>query len=169
MLNPYTCILMIWHSTWHFQVELPFWHHDCHDMDTLSVLLAFCEGNPLATDGFLKQRASNAESVSMPWYYHDNNMPWMCLEAVFWLKTSMFYIEQTPLTLAMQTCNFLIRHSLWVECGTRVNTLSLKNIVYKYNKNTKYTFYNGTSWGPFYSHGLTLMPAWISNCIHYKV
>ena len=26
-----------------------------------------------------------------------------------------------------------------------------------------------TSWGPFYWHGLTLIPAWISNYIHYKV
>ena len=26
-----------------------------------------------------------------------------------------------------------------------------------------------TSRGPFYSHGLTLIPAWISNYIHYKV
>ena len=25
------------------------------------------------------------------------------------------------------------------------------------------------SMGPFYWHGLTLIPAWISNCIHYKV
>ena len=27
---------------------------------------------------------------------------------------------------------------------------------------------NGTR-GPFYKHGLTLIPAWISNYIHYKV
>ena len=25
------------------------------------------------------------------------------------------------------------------------------------------------AWGPFYEHGLTLIPAWISNYIHYKV
>ena len=25
------------------------------------------------------------------------------------------------------------------------------------------------SWAPFYLHGLTLIPAWISNYIHYKV
>ena len=25
------------------------------------------------------------------------------------------------------------------------------------------------SWGPFYKHGLTLIPAWISNYIHYNV
>ena len=25
------------------------------------------------------------------------------------------------------------------------------------------------AWGPFYWHGLTLIPAWISNYIHYKV
>ena len=24
-------------------------------------------------------------------------------------------------------------------------------------------------WAPFYLHGLTLIPAWISNYIHYKV
>ena len=24
-------------------------------------------------------------------------------------------------------------------------------------------------WGPFYQHGLTLIPAWISNYIHYNV
>ena len=28
---------------------------------------------------------------------------------------------------------------------------------------------NLTSWGPFYWHSLTLIPAWISNYIHYKV
>ena len=27
----------------------------------------------------------------------------------------------------------------------------------------------GNSWVPFYEHGLTLIPAWISNYIHYKV
>ena len=32
-----------------------------HDMDTLSALLALCEGNPPVTGGFLSQRASNAE------------------------------------------------------------------------------------------------------------
>ena len=36
-----------------------------------------------------------------------------------------------------------------------------------------YTRRNGVhplcSWGPFYQHGLTLIPAWISNYIHYKV
>ena len=25
------------------------------------------------------------------------------------------------------------------------------------------------TWVPFYCHGLTLIPAWISNCIHYKL
>ena len=25
------------------------------------------------------------------------------------------------------------------------------------------------TWGPFYWHDLSLIPAWISNCIHYKV
>ena len=25
------------------------------------------------------------------------------------------------------------------------------------------------TWCPFYKHGLTLIPAWISNYIHYKV
>ena len=25
------------------------------------------------------------------------------------------------------------------------------------------------SWAPFHLHGLTLIPAWISNYIHYKV
>ena len=25
------------------------------------------------------------------------------------------------------------------------------------------------TWGPFYWHGLTLMPTWISNYTHYKV
>ena len=25
------------------------------------------------------------------------------------------------------------------------------------------------TWAPFYWHGLTLIPAWISNYIHYKV
>ena len=25
-----------------------------------------------------------------------------------------------------------------------------------------------TNWGPFYYHGLTLIPTWISNYIHYK-
>ena len=28
---------------------------------------------------------------------------------------------------------------------------------------------NGYTRGPFYWHGLTLIPAWISNCIHYKM
>ena len=28
---------------------------------------------------------------------------------------------------------------------------------------------HSTCWGPFYSHGLTLIPVWISNYIHYKV
>ena len=32
----------------------------CHDMETLSALLALCEGNPLVTIGFHSQRASNA-------------------------------------------------------------------------------------------------------------
>ena len=27
----------------------------------------------------------------------------------------------------------------------------------------------GNSWHTFYYHGLTLIQAWISNCIHYKV
>ena len=25
------------------------------------------------------------------------------------------------------------------------------------------------TWGPFYYHGITLIPAWLSNYIHYKV
>ena len=28
---------------------------------------------------------------------------------------------------------------------------------------------HGDSRGPFYKHGLTLIPAWISNYIHYNV
>ena len=35
----------------------------CHDMETISVLLALCEGIPLVTDGFSSQRASNASFV----------------------------------------------------------------------------------------------------------
>ena len=36
--------------------DLPWWHHD---METLSLLLALCEGNPPVTGGFPSQRASN--------------------------------------------------------------------------------------------------------------
>ena len=25
------------------------------------------------------------------------------------------------------------------------------------------------TWGPVYKHGLTLIPAWISNCTHYEL
>ena len=42
-----------------------------------------------------------------------------------------------------------------------------------------YTFYGWASWtygypepthlGPFYQHGLSLITAWINNCIHYKM
>ena len=35
-----------------------------------STLLALCEGNPPVTGGFPSQRASNAESVFMPWCCH---------------------------------------------------------------------------------------------------
>ena len=34
-----------------------------YDMETLSVALALCEENPLVTDGFLSQRASNTQNV----------------------------------------------------------------------------------------------------------
>ena len=38
--------------------------------------------------------------------------------------------------------------------------------VYWYSAEGRYQL---TSSGPFYKHGLTLIPAWISNHIHYKV
>ena len=31
------------------------------------------------------------------------------------------------------------------------------------------TYWKKYTWGPFYQHGLTLIPAWISDYIHYKV
>ena len=37
-----------------------------HDMEMLSALLAIAEENPLVTDGFLAQRASNVEI----WCFH---------------------------------------------------------------------------------------------------
>ena len=36
-----------------------------------SASLALCGGNPPVTDGFPSQRASNAESVSIPWRHHE--------------------------------------------------------------------------------------------------
>ena len=35
-----------------------------------STSLALCEWNPPVTDGFLSQRASNMENISMPWRHH---------------------------------------------------------------------------------------------------
>ena len=43
--------------------DIESWCH--HDMETLSALLALCEGNPLLSSGFPSQRASNAEL----WYF----------------------------------------------------------------------------------------------------
>ena len=34
-------------------------------------LLTLCEGNPPVTGGFPSQKASNVESVSMPWRHHE--------------------------------------------------------------------------------------------------
>ena len=43
----------------------------------ISKLLALCEGNPSVIGGFPTQRASNAESVSVPWR-HCNPKVFMC-------------------------------------------------------------------------------------------
>ena len=37
------------------------------------------------------------------------------------------------------------------------------------NNGTYLYFVLCKAWGPFYQHGLTLIPTWISNYIHYKL
>ena len=44
----------------------------CHQRKPQSFAsLALCEGNPPVVGGSPSQRTSNAESISMSWYYHD--------------------------------------------------------------------------------------------------
>ena len=60
-----------WQLIIHVLIKLPVWHLlPCHppkglvphdDMETLSALLALCEGNPPVTGGFPSQRSSNAD------------------------------------------------------------------------------------------------------------
>ena len=57
----------------------------------------------------------------------------------------MFHKTEISMSIVYLICDFILHLSF--------QNLNLKNI----------------SKGPFYQHGLTLIPAWISDYIHYKV
>ena len=54
--------IWLWHRLWYIVIAIcdlvPWWYHA---METLSTLLALCEGNPPVTGGFPSQRASNVD------------------------------------------------------------------------------------------------------------
>ena len=49
-----------------------------------SVLLAICEGNRPATDGFPSEMDRNAESVSMPWWHQAKDTSKLCITGHLW-------------------------------------------------------------------------------------
>ena len=70
-------VTMMWNDRWNIS------HHCCFSTVCLpvcagwdrrkhqsSISLALCGGNPPMTGGFLSQRASNVESVSISWCHH---------------------------------------------------------------------------------------------------
>ena len=73
-----------------------------------TALLALCEGNPPVTDGFLSQRASNGESISVSWLHqyncrfmmgHRRRTQHCCLRDVeIWLDPSLPQVPRTRCT-----------------------------------------------------------------------
>ena len=73
-------------------------------------------------------------------------------------------ITKANMSNLIAKCNVMLLNIVIVETVlpiiyTNCSTKTLHGMAHRLKK----------SWIPFYWHGLTLIPAWISNYIHYKV
>ena len=83
---------------------------------------------------------------------------WTKMSAIFW-KHFQMHFSQWKFCMLIQ---FPVNKDAFDSIG------SCKGFVPK-RQQTNARNNNRHSWGPFYYHGLTLIPAWISNYIHCKV
>ena len=128
-------------------------------------VIGLCEGNPPVTGGFPSQRASNAENVSIWWRHH-------VLLARQWTLATLFIGGH-------DIAECLSRQTHWVECQHRsschmllpafwVSILTPCPVVIPVHMMMK-SHEVASRWGLFYYHGLTLIPACISNRIPSEV
>ena len=121
-------------------------------------ITGLCEGNSPVTGEFPAQRASNAENVSIWWCHHAADV-----------LTPNCAKPSEDIMLTKKLGKFSSKF-LWLRVilSPLMSSISQpEQLEHNYSWHLKWS--HKLTGGPFYYYGLTLIPAWISNYIHYKM